>query len=60
MIRRGRVTAPPKWFQVVSVLPAPPSSAATSGIALVPGRYVLVSVLDANGALRALAAVRIG
>ena len=62
VIRRGHghVTTAPKWFQVVSVLPAPPEAKATWGIALRPGRYALVSELDATSALRALTEIRVG
>jgi len=62
VIRRGHghVTKAPKWFQVVAVLPAPPGAKATWGITLGPGRYALVSELDATSALRALAEIRVG
>jgi hypothetical protein len=56
----GHVTTVPKWFQVVSVLPAPPRAQATWGIALGPGRYALVCELDATSALRALTEIRVG
>ncbi len=59
VIRRGHVTSTPAWFQIMSVLPAPPGAAAVWGIALVPGRYALVCARDADGALHALTEVRI-
>ncbi|HEX6932880.1 MAG TPA: nucleoside hydrolase [Streptosporangiaceae bacterium] len=59
VIKRGRVTSVPSWFQTMSVLPAPPRADAVWGIALVPGDYVLVCSRDADGALRALTEVRI-
>lgn len=42
MIRRGPLTSVPRWFQIISVLPAPPGSDATWGVTLAPGRYALV------------------
>jgi pyrimidine-specific ribonucleoside hydrolase len=58
VIKRGHVTAAPRWFQVMSVLPAPPGATAVWGIALPPGRYAFVAMLDASSALRALAEIR--
>jgi hypothetical protein len=59
VIKRGHVTRAPSWFQVMSVLPAPPTADAVWGIALLPGRYALVCARDATGALRALTEVQI-
>lgn len=39
---RAGLTSIPKWFKVVSVLPAPPGSDATWAVTLTPGRYALV------------------
>jgi pyrimidine-specific ribonucleoside hydrolase len=60
VIRRGHVTAAPRWFQIMSKLPAPPGADAMWGIALAPGRYALVCVLDASNTLRALTEIRVG
>jgi pyrimidine-specific ribonucleoside hydrolase len=59
VIRRGHVTAVPKWFTLMSVLPAPPGADAVWGITLSPGRYALVCAIDASNALRALTELRI-
>lgn len=59
MIRRGHVTAAPRWFKIMSILPAPPGATAVWGISLPPGRYALVTMLDASNALRALTEMRI-
>jgi inosine-uridine nucleoside N-ribohydrolase len=59
VIQRGHVTSAPSWFQVTSVLPAPPGADAVWGISLLPGRYVLVSASDGTSALRALTQLRI-
>jgi hypothetical protein len=58
VIKRGNVTKVPRWFHVMSVLPAPPGATAVWGIALPPGRYAFVAMLDASSALRALAEIR--
>lgn len=58
-IRRGHLTAVPKWFQVISVLPAPPGSDATWGVTLTHGRYALVCALDATSALHALTEITV-
>jgi len=58
VIKRGHVTAAPRWFQIMSVLPGPPGATAVWGIALPPGRYAFVAMLDASGALRAVAEIR--
>ena len=59
VIKRGHVTSTPAWFQIMSVLPAPPGADAVWGIALVPGHYAFVCARDADGALYALTEVQI-
>jgi hypothetical protein len=58
VIKRGNVTSVPRWFQIMSILPGPPGATAVWGIALPPGRYALVAILDASQELRALAEIR--
>src|SRR5215472_15238145 len=60
VIRRGHVTAAPRWFQIMSALPAPPGADAVWGIAMGRGRYALVCVVDATNTLRALTEIRVG
>lgn len=58
-IRRGHLNSVPKWFQIISVLAAPPGSDATWALTLSPGRYALVCALDATSALHALTQINV-
>ena len=59
VIRAGTATSVPPWFQVTAILPAAPGADPAWGVALIPGRYALVCVLDRSSALHALTEIAI-
>jgi len=59
VIRAGKVTSVPPWFQVTAIRPAASGASPAWGAALTPGRYALVCMLERNSALYALTEVAV-
>jgi pyrimidine-specific ribonucleoside hydrolase len=60
VIRVGTVLNAPPWFQATAVLPAASGANPAWGVALTPGRYALVCMLERSGVLYALTELTVG
>jgi len=60
VIRASAAPSAPPWFQATAILPAGPGADPAWGVALAPGRYALICVLDRSSALYVLTELTIG
>ena len=60
VIRAGTATSVPPWFQATAILPAAFGANPAWGLALTPGRYALVCMLERSGVLYALTELTVG